>query len=131
MQESSIGAGAPSAARMSPILSLRSKSNFTSTDYDDNGIGMPTFRMQTTVPRATYPVMRGGHSQVLRRRHNAANLQKRKKVITSIKNKAREFRHKIPAVKDVNKIDKYARLVFPSLFVVFNICYWCFYLLQS
>lgn len=87
----------------------------------------PNFRMQSAVPRAGYPI-RGGHTQLLRKR-NGTNV-KRKKVLTNIKKKAKEFREKIPSVKDVNKIDKYSRLVFPSLFIVFNICYWCFYLLQ-
>lgn len=123
------------SGRMSPILSLRSRTTNYNTDYDNEAVNnMPNFRMQSAVRHVTYPgamMVRGGHGQVLRRRaNNLNNLQKRKKVITSIKRKAKEFRQKIPSVKDVNKIDKYARLVFPSLFIVFNVCYWCFYLLQ-
>ena len=112
---------------MSPILSLRNRQNFN-FDNDDTLKVTPTFRMQTTVPRASYPI-RGGHTQLIRRK-NPNNVQKRKKVINNIKKKAKEIRSKIPTVKDVNKIDKYSRLVFPSLFIVFNACYWCFYLLQ-
>ena len=80
------------------------------------------------------PVVRT--SQGLRRRSlatgssAAANFQRRRRVISSIKRRARDLRQKMPSVKDVNKIDKYSRLVFPSLFIVFNGCYWCFYLLQ-
>ncbi len=95
-------------------------------DNDDSHI-TPTIRMQTTVPRASYPI-RGGHTQLLRKR-NVGNNQK-KRVFSSLKRKAKEIRQKIPTVKDVNKIDKYSRLVFPTLFIVFNVCYWCFYLLQ-
>ena len=112
--------------RMSPIMILRNRSSHFSTDFDDTGASL-----RTTVPRVSYPSARASHAPVMRRRNVAnTNLQKRRKVITSIKRKAKEFRQKIPSVKDVNKIDKYARLVFPSLFVVFNICYWCFYLMQ-
>ena len=89
----------------------------------------PSFRMTTTtVPRAGYPI-RGGHTQLLRRK-NASGNKARKRVLTNLKKRAKEIKAKIPTVKDVNKIDKYSRLVFPSLFIVFNACYWCFYLLQ-
>ena len=112
--------------RMSPILSLRNRQNF---NFDQEDLQVtPSFRMQTTIPRAAYPI-RGGHTQLLRKR-NVNNGQKRKKVLTNLKKRARAFRDKIPSVKDVNKIDKYSRLVFPSLFIVFNVCYWCFYLMQ-
>ncbi len=113
--------------RMSPILSLRNKQNFNFENEDSMKV-TPSFRMNTTVPRASYPI-RGGHTQLLRRK-NANSFQKRKRVLTTLKKKAKEIRAKIPTVKDVNKIDKYSRLVFPSLFIVFNACYWCFYLLQ-
>ncbi len=110
---------------MSPILSLRNRQNFNYENEQD--ISTPSFRMQT-VPRASYPI-RGGHSQLIRRK-NTTSFQKRKRVLTNLKQKAKSLKQKIPAVKDVNKIDKYSRLVFPSLFIVFNACYWCFYLLQ-
>jgi gamma-aminobutyric acid receptor subunit beta len=113
---------------MSPILSLRNRQNFNFDSEDVAQSMVPSFRMQTAIPRATYPI-RGGHSQLLRKR-NVAPTKNRKKMFTSLKKKAKEFRQKIPSVKDVNKIDKYSRLVFPSLFIVFNVCYWCFYLLQ-
>ncbi|XP_064637793.1 gamma-aminobutyric acid receptor subunit beta-like isoform X2 [Lineus longissimus] len=112
--------------RMSPILSLRNKQNY---NFDENSVRVtPSFRMPTTVPRASYPV-RTGHSQLIRRR-NQSNVQRRKRVMTHIKKKAQEFRSKIPQIRDVNKIDKYSRLVFPSLFILFNLCYWCFYLIR-
>ena len=124
--------------RMSPILSLRSRTTNYDTNYDDTNLHMRNMStMNSCPPRVTYPgavTIRGGHAQVLRRRNvNSAansNFQKRRRVITSIKRKAKEFREKIPSVKDVNKIDKYSRLVFPSLFIVFNLCYWFFYMTQ-
>ena len=110
--------------RMSPILSLRNRQNFNF----ENEEATPSFRMQTSVPRPGYPI-RGGHTQLLRRK-TPQNQQKRKRVLTSLKRKAKEIRQRIPTVTDVNKIDKYSRLVFPLLFILFNACYWCFYLLQ-
>ncbi|XP_074650447.1 gamma-aminobutyric acid receptor subunit beta-like [Tubulanus polymorphus] len=113
--------------RMSPILSLRNKQNY---NFDENSVRVtPTYRMPTMVPRASYPV-RPGHSQLIKRR-NQSNFQKRKRVFSQIKRRAQEIRRKIPVVRDVNKIDKYSRLVFPSLFILFNMCYWCFYLIKD
>ena len=113
--------------RMSPILSLRNRQNYNYDPEEAVQIS-PGFRMQTATPgRPSYPI-RGGQTQLLRKRNG--NNVKRKKVLGNIKRKAKEIKQKIPVVKDVDKIDKYSRLAFPSLFIVFNICYWCFYLLQ-
>ena len=112
--------------RMSPILSLRNRQNYNFET--EEVVQAPSFRMASAVPRPSYPI-RGGHTQLLRRRNTGSTMRK-KRMLTSIKKKAKELRQKIPSVRDVNKIDKYSRLVFPSLFVVFNACYWCFYILQ-
>ena len=108
-------------------MSLRNKQNYK---FDSDEIRVtPSFRMHA-VPRVSYPVIRGhGHSQFLRRRTGQA--QKKHKVLSNIKKKAREMKEKIPRVRDVNKIDKYSRLIFPSLFILFNTCYWCYYISQN
>ncbi|KAL3316121.1 hypothetical protein Ciccas_005235 [Cichlidogyrus casuarinus] len=49
-------------------------------------------------------------------------------ILTKKPKSARRFRAKIPKIRDVSKIDRYSRIVFPSLFVLFNVCYWGFYL---
>ena len=127
--------------RMSPILGLRQRTANYATDYDDTNLHMRNINnsscMAPPPPRASFATstFRGGHTQIQpRRRYNnsAANsqFQRRRRVISSIKRKAKEFREKIPSVKDVNKIDKYSRLVFPSLFIVFNLSYWFFYMTQ-
>ena len=49
----------------------------------------------------------------------------------SLRRKAREMKKILPTLEDINLIDKYSRLVFPSLFLLFNVCYWCYYFVQS
>ena len=116
---------------MSPILSLRNKQNYN-FDESTNSVRVttPSFRMATTVPRATYAIR--GHTQqfVRRRQAQAASVQRKRRVMSQIRRKAHEIRSKIPQIRDVNKIDKYSRLTFPSLFILFNLCYWSFYLIQ-
>jgi hypothetical protein len=57
--------------------------------------------------------------------------QQQKRIWSSLRFKAKEIGKIIPSVRDINIIDKYSRLLFPSLFLLFNICYWCFYFVQS
>jgi hypothetical protein len=49
-------------------------------------------------------------------------LQKRLNLLQALKRMSKWTR-----ITDVNKIDKYSRLVFPIAFLVFNIIYWTFY----
>lgn len=50
---------------------------------------------------------------------------------SSMKYKAKEIKKILPSLKDINAIDKYSRVIFPSLFMIFNVGYWCFYYVQS
>uniref|UniRef100_A0A1I8IKY9 Gamma-aminobutyric acid receptor subunit beta-like n=3 Tax=Macrostomum lignano TaxID=282301 RepID=A0A1I8IKY9_9PLAT len=66
--------------------------------------------------------------------HHCSSYQQAKRryrLMSNIRQRAKHIRNQIPRIKDVNKIDKYSRLAFPSLFVLFNLCYWCFYLLTG
>lgn len=55
-----------------------------------------------------------------------------RRIFKSLKFKAKGMKKKIlPSVTDINIIDRYSRIFFPGLFLLFNICYWCFYFLQS
>lgn len=61
---------------------------------------------------------------------SATQKQMRKKgFLKSVKRRASAIQMAFPKVKDVSTIDKYSRLVFPLLFVLFNIAYWGFYLI--
>lgn len=37
----------------------------------------------------------------------------------------------LPRIKDVNIIDKYSRVIFPVSFLLFNLAYWCFYVIEA
>ena len=42
----------------------------------------------------------------------------------------RNLNRSIPHARDVNDIDRWSRLCFPILFVLFNILYWPYYIVQ-
>lgn len=52
-------------------------------------------------------------------------------LLSSFRFKAKGFKKILPEVKDISIIDKYSRIAFPNLFLLFNIFYWCFYAVQS
>lgn len=54
-----------------------------------------------------------------------------RKMWVSIRERAKEIKGRIPEVKDVNNIDKYSRLMFPLLFILFNAWYWVYYSVLS
>ncbi|CAG5121898.1 unnamed protein product [Candidula unifasciata] len=68
-------------------------------------------------------------STSVRRRSVSHIPSRRRRLLSQFRQKAKSIKVKIPRVQDVNTIDKYARLMFPLLFVVFNASYWAVYLL--
>lgn len=77
-----------------------------------------------TTPRLRRPsgfVVRGG----------GGTSPRNKKVWVNLRQRAKDFKNKMPQVKDVNNIDKYSRLMFPLLFIIFNGWYWVYYSVLS
>lgn len=109
-------------------------------------VSTPTFRVQIS-----YPTSLKGRLVHLRRRNMrttggtslaprfapsgdggvSVTSSRRLRTFDHVKRKACHWRERLPRIEDVNKIDQYSRIVFPLLFVVFNLCYWCFYALQA
>jgi len=56
--------------------------------------------------------------------------QAKLKIINQLKRGTTAVKAAIPRIKDVNIIDKYSRIIFPVSFLLFNVCYWCFYVLE-
>ncbi|KAI3388761.1 hypothetical protein SNEBB_001456 [Seison nebaliae] len=72
-----------------------------------------------------------------RHRHKRQNYQKFKDTIvlqpiSILNNLITQSKHRLKIrIHDVNKIDKYSRIAFPFLFTLFNISYWCYYLISE
>nr|WQM40871.1 gamma-aminobutyric acid type A neuroreceptor beta subunit [Ruditapes philippinarum] len=88
----------------------------------------PVIRMAPVLPRTC--VAKGYTPNSLLRRRNG-NLVQKRKLLSTVKQTAKILKPKLPVVRDVNVIDKYARLLFPLLFIVFNITYWGYYLIKQ
>ena len=124
---------ANSDLNISPLPAIR---NSNSNSYhqvfnfetEDSINCQPVIRMAAVVPRTC--VARGYVPNNVLKRRNGNGVQKRK-LLSCMKQKAKILKPKLPTVRDVNVIDKYARLLFPTLFVVFNITYWGYYLVKQ
>lgn len=104
--------------RMSPIASLRSR-NYSSgaTENLDLAKFPPSFRITRTSVRSGL-------------RHRATRNSHRPKMLHAIKRGASVIRASIPKIKDVNIIDEYSRVIFPVAFMLFNLGYWVFYIIE-
>ena len=57
--------------------------------------------------------------------------RKRTRLLNQLKKGAGVIKSSLPKIKDVNVIDKYSRVVFPVSFILFNVAYWCFYVIDD
>ena len=57
--------------------------------------------------------------------------RRRTRLLNSIKRSAGAIKSSLPKIKDVNVIDKYSRFIFPVSFIIFNVAYWCFYVMET
>ena len=115
--------------RLSPLPVIRNSYHPVCNFETEDGLNsQPIIRMAPVLPRTC--VARGYVPNSVLKRRNVNNVQKRK-ILSTVKQKAKNLKPKLPKVRDVNVIDKYARLLFPLLFIVFNISYWGYYLIKQ
>ena len=122
--------------RLDPMLGIGNSQSFNLDLDGDTSASADSSAVRTT-PAAPLPpkpsyVSRGYvPGNVVRRRGSNGNgvPPRRRRLLSNFRQKAKQIKVKIPRVQDVNTIDKYARLFFPLLFVMFNASYWAVYLL--
>ena len=72
----------------------------------------------------SFPVRGGSHNPLRKDR-------RRTRLLNQLKKSAGVIKSSLPKIKDVNVIDKYSRVVFPVSFILFNVAYWCFYVMDT
>merc|ERR1719323_911517 len=109
--------------RVSPIPSLRNrhKQKYYKDPRGSDQSFPPSFRMHRNY---SFPVRAGSHNHLRKDR-------KRTRLLNQLKKSAGVIKSSLPKIKDVNVIDKYSRVVFPVSFILFNVAYWCFYVMDT
>lgn len=109
---------------MSPIIAIRSQGNCA-----ENGEKISrTIVASPVLPRNC--MSRSYYRENLVRRKNSS-VKRRRQLNSNVREKSVKCklpRIHLPRINDVNCIDRYSRMVFPLLFVCFNVMYWVFYL---
>ncbi|KAH6936403.1 hypothetical protein HPB50_016463 [Hyalomma asiaticum] len=121
--------------RLSPIPCLRNRHRPLSAPGSDSELKFPpSFRMTGRFPynSRTLPAgacYRGGGLRGDYGGGGGGGFARRPRVFQTLRRGASAIRASMPRIKDVNKIDKYSRVIFPISYLVFNAIYWCFYLM--
>ncbi|BFZ24204.1 hypothetical protein BsWGS_27243 [Bradybaena similaris] len=108
-----------------------SNSQSFNLEFDDSISDSPGYRVALPQTRTLPSGTSHGYipATAVRRRSSVHVPARRRRLLSQFRQKAKSIKVKIPRVQDVNTIDKYARLMFPLLFVMFNSSYWAVYLL--
>ena len=89
----------------------------------------PSFRIHRGGSSGAVGSVGKNHSGARRSRENS-DRQNKNKIIHHLRKGTTAVKAAMPSIKDVNIIDKYSRVIFPVSFLLFNVCYWCFYVLE-
>ena len=113
---------------ISPLPAIRNSYQHVFNFETEGDAEQPVIRMAPVMPRTC--VAKGYTPNNVLKRRNGNFVQKRK-LLSTVRQTAKILKPKLPIVRDVNVIDKYARLMFPMLFIAFNITYWGYYLIKQ
>lgn len=115
--------------RMSPIPSIRNRFGAGRSEGSEGGGGSfpPSFRIHRG-----YASGRGLRRSASGSASNGATggEKSKSKLLHQLKRGTSAVKAALPRIKDVNIIDKYSRVIFPVTFLLFNVAYWCFYVLE-
>ena len=133
--------------RMSPIPSIRNRFGITGSrgrggQDGPGGAGggglhaasdnfPPSFRINRGYSTASgVRSSSGGLRRSASGTSSALEKARQSRLLSQLKKGTSTLKAALPRIKDVNIIDKYSRVIFPVSFLVFNIAYWCFYVLE-
>ena len=117
--------------RMSPIPSIRNRfggRNSRNEAATDNF--PPSFRINRGYSTTSGSRSAGGLRRSASGTSSALEKARQSRLLSQLKKGTSTIKAVLPRIKDVNIIDKYSRVIFPVSFLVFNIAYWCFYVLE-
>ena len=115
---------------MSPIPSIRNRFGGRSSRNDQTDNFPPSFRINRGYSTTSGGRAAGGLRRSASGTSSALEKARQSRLLSQLKKGTSTLKAALPRIKDVNIIDKYSRVIFPVSFLVFNIAYWCFYVLE-
>ncbi|CAF0784992.1 unnamed protein product [Adineta steineri] len=120
--------------RASPIFGLRPNAltnhrTTTTTSLDETSLTRRNnnHTIETQLPRIR-PLLRGNVGLYSSSLNRNPRQQRINRLLNHLRTRALNIRQHIPRLQDVNDIDKWSRLCFPILFILFNAAYWPYYI---
>ncbi|CAF0952152.1 unnamed protein product [Rotaria sp. Silwood1] len=115
--------------RASPIIGLCSNSSvscrkLTMTSLDENR--QSNHVIDTQSPRIR-PLVRGNPALYPSSYNRNSHPRRNRRFLNYLQTRTINLRHSILHIQDVNDIDRWSRLCFPILFILFNALYWPYY----
>ncbi len=84
--------------------------------------------MIDTQPPRLRPLVKGNPAIDPATYNRSLRPRRSRRLLNYLRTRATNFRRSIPHVQDVNDIDRWPRLCFPILFILFNAAYWPYYI---
>lgn len=100
----------------------------TTTSFDENCLIRRSNHLTDIQPPRIRAMGRGNPGLYSSPLHRNPRQQRMNRIFNQIRTRASNIRQHIPHVQDVNDIDKWSRLCFPILFILFNASYWPYYI---
>ena len=117
--------------RLSPIPSIRQRFPKMKDDHQQRSFP-PSFRINRNYygGNGSGKSSRAGGGGDRSASRNGGGGNGKGRFMSSLKKGTSVVKAALPRIKDVNIIDKYSRVIFPVSFLLFNLIYWCFYVLE-
>jgi gamma-aminobutyric acid receptor subunit beta len=118
--------------RASPIIGLRSHTSLNhrklaTISFDDN---CQSNHVITRQPPRIRPLVKTNPALDPATYNRTPRPRRSRRLLNYLRNRTTHIRHSIEDLRDVNDIDRWSRLCFPVLFLLFNASYWPYYIVR-
>jgi gamma-aminobutyric acid receptor subunit beta len=114
--------------RASPIIGLRSHHRkFTGISFDEN---YQSNHVITRQPPRIRSLVKTNPALDPTAYNRTQRPRRYRRLLNYLRNRATHIHHSIADLYDVNDIDRWSRLCFPVLFLLFNASYWPYYIVR-
>ena len=121
----------PDADRASPLFGVSSATLVNrrrTTSVDDYRVSQSSSHAVTTQPPRFRSLVKGNPALCVKSFNRRPRQRRVRQFLNYLRTHTRSIRHRLPHIRDVNDIDKWSRLLFPLLFMLFNAAYWPYYM---
>ena len=121
----------PDADRASPLFGVSPTTLVNrrrTTSVDDYRVSQSSSHAVSTQPPRIRSLVKGNPALCVKSFNRRPRQRRVRQLFNYLRTHTRSIGHRLPHIRDVNDIDKWSRLLFPLLFILFNAAYWPYYI---